>query len=170
MATNILTDAHSGDAIVTFSETVILNNSDIVNLPTTSIEIIPSQGPNKIIIPVNIVFVTNWVQPYAVLAQDDHLFIRYNSINTHLVDIPNTDTDSMLNAFLTNSTVWPNTLPYYAVWSSYWAGIVTNSGIVATNEDKAVEIGISSASGNLTFGDAANTFKILFYYLVIDIS
>ncbi len=160
----------SGDPIALglFQKKVItLTNAQIKALPTTSIEIIPAPGANKVICaPI--------VTTGAALAS---LFLHwaadYTNINTNLALKFKLGTSGVSVQFLSiisKALLVTGGLNFLFVPSQGDIDSTSISNDPDTRVNKAISLSIDNmGSGDLTGGDAANTLTVTVYYTIIDV-
>lgn len=157
--------------------TVVLNDAQIKALPTTPVELVPTPGPGKFIMPLNAILTAHLVSDYTNIhaTRADIRVWDGGSGNMELCPALNAgepDNKAHVTALLApgvgpaDRQTW---MGFYAFYSATDLGTTTYTNAVpkANNEDKALLLRLGNDNGNLTGGNAANTLTVTVLYCVL---
>lgn len=161
-----------GDAMLV--RTTTMTNAQVKALPTTPFEIVPAPGAGKLLVLHQAIIDKKTViaaytglsasstQPYLniQLANGDPL--SSYSVN----DSTSTPALAELTDLMDNSNMKHVFLPWQQVDTSNGWGIIEIANMSAAGVNQAMQLHMVNAAGNLTGGNAANTWIVTVYYSI----
>lgn len=159
--------------------TVTLTNDQIKALPTTAIEIVAAPGANKVIFPIAAwLHLLNWAADYGNIGDASVLGVEYDGTANSPLSVLMESVNGEVSNLLVDSASHPGFLGIKNRVNTVLPTVVTPSGVGQFVDDpgtinkslKLYAVNSGSATGNFNGGDAANTLKVLVYYVVVDLS
>jgi hypothetical protein len=156
-----------GGAGLLLSKTVTLTDAQIKALPTTKFEIIPAPGENKIIVPVSAIFILDTLAGAYTSDADSAWNLRWGTDSETASQI------MPINAILNQQNIgfgqWG--IPYADNGTGNFGNVVINIAFSNSLINKSIVItdgwmGVADYTG----GNAANTLKVIVYYVVVDVN
>ncbi len=155
------------------TEPIVILNSDILTLPTTPIELVPTPGANKII---NFVMALGLLNSnagaYTNIDAGGYSYIQYGSGTQIGNFLANDSTLVPPRAYLSNlfgaaGKGYIQFLPYVdTVETSLWGNLSIPLAASGSTNFPLELIWNNGGSGNLTGGNGANTLTIVVYYFI----
>lgn len=146
--------------------TVTLTDAQILALPTTPIEIVPTPGADKNLMLIAAYIKTHIVVPYANLDTNPR-YIQIFDNDGDAMSIPTSysDTYALLTTDNSRTILTPTTL-----WNKNIDGTNYNTpNSFHTFDNQPLLLTCVNTDGDFTDGDPANTLKITVLYYVIDL-
>lgn len=149
--------ADSGDVLIKQARRV-LTDEQIKALPSTPIDIVPSPGANRILVPVTVLVVVSKVAIYTNVDAGASLYMGYESSGAATTGPGNTD-----GHFVFDTDTIPLLVPQPIDFG------VTSDALSNYTDLALTLIGFNTGAGDFTGGDAANTLTVTVLYMVVDV-
>lgn len=169
-ASELIAAANAGGGTVSIpATTVLLSNDQIKALPTTPVEIIPAPGANKIIIPLSCVAILK--VPGGVYYTNNTDAAWYLKLTQQVSNVA--VVQQALGGAVATSQIVNFSFPLLSVGAGEFDGVVVSNYDATENEnDLNVPLllyGNYLGGSDYTGGNAANTLKMVIYYIIVDL-
>lgn len=142
----------------------VLSNDQIINLPTSPIDLLPEPGPGKVYRFINATLIANFVDLYTGIADGDYFGLN---ISSYVFDLAAEGVDDLTSLFVTGN--------YTVVFlEPYVPGVINTDswgprpyGFNDSNFN--IYVALNAAGGNLAGGNPLNTLKIKLRYEIVEL-